>query len=75
MLRETSRSTCASEPRRRTLAKANGLPTLYDAAGDAAGPLAGVKAGLIWAEEPGRARAGREPLRRPSPARRRVRAS
>jgi molybdopterin-guanine dinucleotide biosynthesis protein A len=31
------------------LAKATGLPTLYDAAGDAAGPLAGVKSGLIWA--------------------------
>jgi molybdopterin-guanine dinucleotide biosynthesis protein A len=35
------------------LAKARGLPTLYDAAGDAAGPLAGVKAGLIWAERQG----------------------
>ncbi len=35
------------------VAKANGLPTLYDATGDAAGPLAGVKAGLIWAEELG----------------------
>jgi molybdopterin-guanine dinucleotide biosynthesis protein A len=32
------------------VAKANGLPTLYDAAGDAAGPLAGVRVGLIWAE-------------------------
>jgi molybdenum cofactor guanylyltransferase len=31
------------------LAKASGLPTLYDAAGDASGPLAGVKSGLIWA--------------------------
>ena len=30
-----------------------GLPTLYDAAGDAEGPLAGVKVGLIWAEEQG----------------------
>jgi molybdenum cofactor guanylyltransferase len=29
------------------------LPTLYDAEGDAAGPLAGVKAGLIWAEQRG----------------------
>jgi molybdopterin-guanine dinucleotide biosynthesis protein A len=27
-----------------------GLLALYDAAGDAEGPLAGVKAGLIWAE-------------------------
>ncbi len=32
------------------LARAEGLPILYDAAGDARGPLAGVKAGLIWAE-------------------------
>jgi molybdenum cofactor guanylyltransferase len=31
------------------VAKANGLPTLYDATGDAAGPLAGVRSGLIWA--------------------------
>ena len=29
------------------------MPTLYDAPGDAAGPLAGVKAGLIWAEGQG----------------------
>jgi molybdopterin-guanine dinucleotide biosynthesis protein A len=35
------------------VAKALALPTLYDAPGDAAGPLAGVKAGLIWAEEQG----------------------
>ena len=35
------------------VAKALGLPTLYDEAGDALGPLAGVKAGLIWAEEQG----------------------
>jgi molybdopterin-guanine dinucleotide biosynthesis protein A len=34
-------------------AKALRLPTLYDAAGDALGPLAGVKAGLIWAQEVG----------------------
>ena len=27
------------------------LPTLYDEAGDALGPLAGVKVGLLWAEE------------------------
>jgi molybdenum cofactor guanylyltransferase len=32
-----------------TLAGAAGLPVLHDAPGDAAGPLAGVKAGLIWA--------------------------
>jgi molybdopterin-guanine dinucleotide biosynthesis protein A len=36
-----------------SVAKALGLPTLYDEPGDAAGPLAGVKAGLIWAEEQG----------------------
>jgi molybdopterin-guanine dinucleotide biosynthesis protein A len=35
------------------LAKAVRLPTLYDEAGDAAGPLAGVKVGLIWAAEQG----------------------
>jgi molybdopterin-guanine dinucleotide biosynthesis protein A len=35
------------------VAQANGLAPLYDAAGDAAGPLAGVKAGLIWAAELG----------------------
>ena len=32
------------------LATAHGLPRLYDAAGDAAGPLAGVRAGLLWAQ-------------------------
>jgi molybdenum cofactor guanylyltransferase len=31
------------------LAAANGLVTLHDAPGDAQGPLAGVKSGLIWA--------------------------
>jgi molybdopterin-guanine dinucleotide biosynthesis protein A len=35
------------------LARANGLTTLYDAPGDADGPLSGVKAGLIWAGEIG----------------------
>jgi molybdopterin-guanine dinucleotide biosynthesis protein A len=35
------------------LAKAHGLPVLPDAAGDASGPLAGVKAGLHWALEHG----------------------
>jgi molybdopterin-guanine dinucleotide biosynthesis protein A len=34
-------------------ARAEGLPTLYDEAGDALGPLAGVKVGLIWAQEQG----------------------
>jgi molybdenum cofactor guanylyltransferase len=32
------------------LAQAAGLPVLHDAAGDAAGPLAGVKVGLGWAQ-------------------------
>jgi len=36
-----------------TLAQAAGLPVLFDAPGDAAGPLAGVKAGLSWAREHG----------------------
>ena len=31
------------------LALAEGLPVLHDLPGDAAGPLAGVRAGLIWA--------------------------
>ncbi len=35
------------------LALGEGLPILHDAPGDALGPLAGVKAGLIWAEEQG----------------------
>jgi molybdenum cofactor guanylyltransferase len=35
------------------VAKALGLPTLCDETGDALGPLAGVKVGLIWAEEQG----------------------
>jgi molybdenum cofactor guanylyltransferase len=35
------------------LAKADGLPTLYDVPGDAAGPLSGVKAGLTWAHDIG----------------------
>ena len=36
-----------------SLARAEGLPLLYDAPGDATGPLSGVKAGLIWARERG----------------------
>jgi molybdopterin-guanine dinucleotide biosynthesis protein A len=36
-----------------TLARALGYATLYDEAGDALGPLAGVKVGLIWAKEQG----------------------
>jgi molybdopterin-guanine dinucleotide biosynthesis protein A len=35
------------------LARAEGLPLLYDMPGDALGPLAGVKVGLIWAQEQG----------------------
>ena len=35
------------------LTEAHGLTALYDAAGDAGGPLAGVKSGLIWAESIG----------------------
>jgi molybdenum cofactor guanylyltransferase len=35
------------------LAMAEGLPVLHDAAGDAAGPLAGVKVGLAWARGQG----------------------
>jgi molybdopterin-guanine dinucleotide biosynthesis protein A len=33
------------------VASSLGLPTLYDEPGDALGPLAGVKVGLIWAEQ------------------------
>jgi molybdopterin-guanine dinucleotide biosynthesis protein A len=32
------------------VAAALGMPILYDEAGDALGPLAGVKVGLVWAE-------------------------
>jgi molybdopterin-guanine dinucleotide biosynthesis protein A len=35
------------------LARAEGLPLLYDVPGDALGPLAGVKVGLIWARDLG----------------------
>jgi len=35
------------------LAREAGLPVVFDAPGDAAGPLAGVKAGLVWARERG----------------------
>jgi molybdopterin-guanine dinucleotide biosynthesis protein A len=35
------------------VAKALGFPTVYDVTGDARGPLAGVKAGLIWAQAQG----------------------
>lgn len=34
-------------------AAALGLPVLYDEPGDALGPLAGVKVGLIWAQQAG----------------------
>src|SRR6188508_200426 len=36
-----------------SVAKAQSLPTLHDQVGDALGPLAGVKVGLIWAEHQG----------------------
>jgi molybdopterin-guanine dinucleotide biosynthesis protein A len=36
-----------------SVAKRLAVPVLHDAEGDALGPLAGVKAGLIWAEEHG----------------------
>jgi molybdopterin-guanine dinucleotide biosynthesis protein A len=36
-----------------TVGRALGFTVLFDAAGDALGPLAGVKAGLIWAEQQG----------------------
>src|ERR1700744_102817 len=35
------------------LARVAGLPLLYDLAGEALGPLAGVKVGLIWARAQG----------------------
>lgn len=35
------------------LARAAGLPLLYDLPADALGPLAGIRAGLIWAREQG----------------------
>ncbi len=35
------------------LARARGLPVLHDASGDAEGALAGVRAGLAWAERVG----------------------
>ncbi len=35
------------------VARALGLPIVYDDPGDAAGPLAGVKAGLVWADAQG----------------------
>lgn len=35
------------------VARSLGLPVLHDEAGDAMGPLAGVKVGLIWAGEQG----------------------
>ncbi len=37
------------------IARTNGLPLLYDVPGDALGPLAGVKVGLIWARDFGAA--------------------
>lgn len=37
------------ETQAESLAHAAGFPVLHDAPGDAAGPLSGVKAGLVWA--------------------------
>jgi len=39
--------------RAEALARSAGVPVLHDAPGDAAGPLAGVRAGLVWALETG----------------------
>ncbi len=36
-----------------SIARTHGLPVLHDIPGDAAGPLAGVKAGLLWAKQLG----------------------
>jgi molybdenum cofactor guanylyltransferase len=36
-----------------SLAQAGGRPVLHDLAGDAAGPLAGIRAGLVWAADGG----------------------
>jgi molybdopterin-guanine dinucleotide biosynthesis protein A len=36
-----------------SLARAAGLPLLYDLPGDARGPLAGIKVGLMWARDQG----------------------
>jgi molybdenum cofactor guanylyltransferase len=50
-------SVVAANVRSRTeaerLARAEGLRLLYDVPGDALGPLAGVKVGLMWAKEQG----------------------
>jgi molybdopterin-guanine dinucleotide biosynthesis protein A len=50
-------ATVAASVRRGTrseeLARAAGLPLLYDLPGDPLGPLAGVRAGLLWAREQG----------------------
>jgi molybdopterin-guanine dinucleotide biosynthesis protein A len=35
------------------IARAAGMPLLYDLPGDALGPLAGIKVGLIWAQDLG----------------------
>jgi molybdopterin-guanine dinucleotide biosynthesis protein A len=47
------------------LARALDLPILADAAGDAAGPLSGIKAGLIWAQRQGLARLAVRPVDTP----------
>jgi molybdopterin-guanine dinucleotide biosynthesis protein A len=57
---ERLRSVCASVganvrpgTEAEAVAQTLGLPVLHDEAGDATGPLAGVKVGLIWAGEQG----------------------
>ncbi|HEY4340046.1 MAG TPA: molybdenum cofactor guanylyltransferase [Steroidobacteraceae bacterium] len=42
-----------AETQAEAIARAAGLPLLYDLAGDALGPLAGVKVGLMWARRLG----------------------
>jgi molybdopterin-guanine dinucleotide biosynthesis protein A len=39
------------ETQAEAVARADGLPLLYDLPGDALGPLAGVKVGLLWARD------------------------
>ena len=48
-----------------TLARTAGLSVLYDAPGDALGPLAGVKAGLSWARSHGALRIAVSPCDAP----------
>lgn len=47
------------------LARAAGLAVVHDAPGDAAGPLAGIRAGLVWAQAQGLAYLAVEPCDAP----------